>query len=75
MSTNKSFCTYRAALDSCVLPATPFLGLYLTDITFVHQGNPDTVPSPVISSLQLVNYLKVRVFAGTGAIAHVYLIQ
>lgn len=41
MSTTKNFSTYREALRSCTGPAIPFLGCYLTDLTFIEDGNPD----------------------------------
>ena len=38
---------YRAALASCPRPALPYLGIHLTDATFVHQGNKDYVEDVV----------------------------
>ena len=39
MMHDKSFAVYRAALSRCSMPAVPYLGLCLTDATFVDQGN------------------------------------
>lgn len=33
---------YRQRLKKVVPPCVPFLGLYLTDLTFINDGNPDT---------------------------------
>eukprot|EP00050_Salpingoeca_kvevrii_P021916 m.117881 g.117881 ORF g.117881 m.117881 type:complete len:1579 (+) comp9523_c0_seq4:72-4808(+) len=58
MSHERSFATYRAVVSSCQLPAIPYLGLFLTDITFVQQGNPDLIPLREGSLVKLVNYSK-----------------
>eukprot|EP00039_Didymoeca_costata_P012981 m.190622 g.190622 ORF g.190622 m.190622 type:complete len:900 (-) comp15642_c0_seq3:3732-6431(-) len=54
MDSHKSFALYRAALRESAPPAIPFLGLFLTDITFVELGNRDLVPQED-SSLQIFN--------------------
>ena len=41
MSTSKNFSVYRESLRSVNPPAIPFLGCYLTDLTFIEDGNPD----------------------------------
>ncbi|KAI8893365.1 ras guanine nucleotide exchange factor domain-containing protein [Globomyces pollinis-pini] len=38
---SRNFADYRAALKRSNLPALPFLGLFLTDLTFTDDGNPD----------------------------------
>lgn len=43
MSSNKSFGVYRAQLASCQPPAVPYLGVYLSDLTFINDGNQDLV--------------------------------
>lgn len=60
MSHRKSFATYRVTLESVSLPSIPYLGLYLTDITFVHQGNKDNVPSPHNADVMFINFSKRR---------------
>lgn len=35
---------YRAACATCSRPVIPYLGVYLSDVTFIHQGNPDIIP-------------------------------
>lgn len=37
---NKNFSGYRNKLKSQPLPVIPYLGLYLSDLTFVEEGNP-----------------------------------
>jgi hypothetical protein len=39
---SRNYADYRAALKRASLPALPFLGLFLTDLTFTDDGNPDT---------------------------------
>eukprot|EP01098_Paradermamoeba_levis_P001873 TRINITY_DN12151_c0_g1_i1.p1 TRINITY_DN12151_c0_g1~~TRINITY_DN12151_c0_g1_i1.p1 ORF type:complete len:148 (-),score=21.92 TRINITY_DN12151_c0_g1_i1:5-448(-) len=36
-----SFKNYRAALSTSNLPAIPYIGVYLGDLTFIEDGNPD----------------------------------
>jgi hypothetical protein len=43
MSPVKSFATYRAKLRSSKPPAVPYLGVYLQDLTFIEDGNPDQI--------------------------------
>ncbi|ORY03599.1 ras GEF [Basidiobolus meristosporus CBS 931.73] len=45
MNSTKNFGEYREELHSVNPPCVPFLGLYLTDLTFVEDGNPDHVPN------------------------------
>ena len=52
MAPHKSWATFREALGNCVPPAIPYLGVFLTDITFIHDGNKDFVNG-------LVNWKKV----------------
>lgn len=43
MSYRSSFHLYREALHSCRPPVVPYLGVYLTDLTFIEDGNPDNI--------------------------------
>ncbi|MES1910225.1 MAG: hypothetical protein MHM6MM_002861 [Cercozoa sp. M6MM] len=48
-SANKSHATLRAAQASALLssePSLPFVGLFLSDLTFAFEGNPDFLPRP-----------------------------
>lgn len=54
MSTTKNFSTYRDSLRSCTGPAIPFLGCYLTDLTFIEDGNPDFLKDDA----RLINFSK-----------------
>jgi len=38
---NKNFTSYREQLHSINSPCIPFLGLYLTDLIFIEDGNPN----------------------------------
>lgn len=40
LSMEKNYSNYRTELRNISLPCVPFLGLYLTDLTFVGEGNP-----------------------------------
>ncbi|CAE6391038.1 unnamed protein product [Rhizoctonia solani] len=51
---------YRARLRSVRGHAVPFLGLYLTDVTFCREGNPDKRISPFDNSRTLLNFDKYR---------------
>jgi hypothetical protein len=39
---SRNYADYRAQVKRTTLPCLPFLGLYLTDLTFTDDGNPDT---------------------------------
>jgi len=49
MSADSSFATLRAALHSESPPCIPYLGMYLTDLTFIEDGNPDFLQDGMIS--------------------------
>lgn len=42
-SYSHSYRNYRAALKSASMPCLPYLGLFLTDLNFVHESQPDKV--------------------------------
>eukprot|EP01113_Clastostelium_recurvatum_P033165 TRINITY_DN4354_c0_g1_i1.p1 TRINITY_DN4354_c0_g1~~TRINITY_DN4354_c0_g1_i1.p1 ORF type:complete len:1180 (+),score=354.98 TRINITY_DN4354_c0_g1_i1:100-3639(+) len=46
MSGRRSFKNYREALANHVPPAVPYIGVYLTDLTFIDDGNPNLLPPP-----------------------------
>lgn len=52
----RNFAEYRARLKEAVAPCLPFLGVYLTDMTFIEDGNPDYRTTP--SGKQLINFDK-----------------
>lgn len=52
----RNYAEYRNALRNAAPPCLPFLGLYLTDITFCYEGNPATRQSPADASLKLINF-------------------
>ena len=61
VSTDGSRKAYRAALKEKEPPCIPFLGVYLTDLTFIHEGNVDTVDKPRgegEEQLKLINWVK-----------------
>ena len=44
IESSSGFKVYRETLGEAKLPCIPYLGLILTDITFVHLGNPHELP-------------------------------
>lgn len=54
MESSRNFAQYRETLHSVDPPCVPFLGIYLTDLTFNDDGNPDYFPSKP----HLVNFSK-----------------
>ncbi|KNC46431.1 cell division control protein [Thecamonas trahens ATCC 50062] len=62
MSRDKNMKAPRMALATCTPPAVPYLGMFLTDLTFIEDGNADTV-----GDAALVNYEKRRMLASVVA--------
>lgn len=54
----RNFAGYRNKLRETLPPALPFLGLFLTDLTFCHEGNASTRPSPLNPKKKLLNFDK-----------------
>ncbi|KAF7299552.1 hypothetical protein HMN09_00960400 [Mycena chlorophos] len=55
---SRNYHEYRTKLRNTAPPAVPFLGLYLTDVTFCREGNPSHRPSPMNPDKKLVNFNK-----------------
>jgi len=43
MNMESSYAKYREALHAADPPIIPYLGVYLADLTFIEDGNPDTI--------------------------------
>ncbi|KAI8882429.1 ras GEF [Backusella circina FSU 941] len=54
MGANKNFNQYRALIHSANPPCIPFLGIYLQDLTFIEDGNPNFLKT----SKDLINFAK-----------------
>lgn len=59
---SRNYAIYRSRLKENLPPCLPFLGLILTDITFIEEGNPSyrsfRNSSSITHSIQLINYDK-----------------
>ncbi|KAH7928444.1 ras GEF [Leucogyrophana mollusca] len=55
---SRNFHEYRGRLRNTAPPAVPFLGLYLTDVTFCREGNPSYRDSPYAQAKKLLNFNK-----------------
>lgn len=53
---SRNFADYRARLKTAVAPCLPFLGVYLTDMTFIDDGNSNT--RTTTSGQTLINFDK-----------------
>ena len=60
MSNADNFGQYRQKLQSTDRPAIPFLGIYLTDLTFIADGNKDFVYK---NNIKLINFKKCEMTA------------
>ncbi|OCH84910.1 ras GEF [Obba rivulosa] len=54
----RNYHEYRSRLRNTAPPAVPFLGLYLTDVTFCREGNPSHRASPMNPDKKLLNFNK-----------------
>ncbi|KAJ6253455.1 guanine nucleotide exchange factor [Anaeramoeba flamelloides] len=54
VSTNEGYKKYRQALDLAELPVIPYLGVFLTDLTFISDGSPSIVNG-------LINFSKKKI--------------
>ncbi|KAI5118083.1 hypothetical protein M0805_009163 [Coniferiporia weirii] len=54
----RNYHEYRLRLRNTAPPAVPFLGLYLTDLTFCREGNPSHRASPLAPEKKLLNFNK-----------------
>jgi hypothetical protein len=54
----RNYHEYRSKLRNTAPPAVPFLGLYLTDVTFCREGNPSHRNSPMNPDKKLLNFNK-----------------
>ncbi|KAH9042207.1 ras guanine nucleotide exchange factor domain-containing protein [Lactarius pseudohatsudake] len=59
----RNYHEYRSRLRATVPPAVPFLGLYLTDVTFCREGNTSHRTSPLAADKTLINFSKYRKMA------------
>ncbi|KAJ7505192.1 ras guanine nucleotide exchange factor domain-containing protein [Mycena galericulata] len=55
---SRNYHEYRSKLRNTAPPAVPFLGLYLTDVTFCREGNPSYRASPINPNKKLLNFNK-----------------
>ncbi|KAF8903143.1 ras guanine nucleotide exchange factor domain-containing protein [Gymnopilus junonius] len=55
---SRNYHEYRSKLRNTAPPAVPFLGLYLTDVTFCREGNPSHRASPTDPRKKLLNFNK-----------------
>jgi flagellar hook-basal body complex protein FliE len=54
MNSTRNFNDYRDMLSSICPPAVPFFGVYLTDLTFTEDGNPDHLQN----DSRIINFAK-----------------
>lgn len=52
----------RDAINRCDPPSIPYVGMYLTDLSFIEEGTPNYSPEG------LLNFSKMRMVSGGGAI-------
>ncbi|VDM00334.1 unnamed protein product [Schistocephalus solidus] len=57
VTTNARFKNMREALHRCDPPCIPYLGMYLTDLSFIEEGTPN------VTEHGLINFCKMRMLA------------
>ncbi|KAK9240546.1 ras guanine nucleotide exchange factor domain-containing protein [Lipomyces kononenkoae] len=58
MNSSRNFGEYRAMLHLVNRPCVPFFGVYLTDLTFIEDGNTDMLLLNQDNEAQLINFSK-----------------
>ncbi|EGG20928.1 Ras guanine nucleotide exchange factor [Cavenderia fasciculata] len=64
-SSKKSFKNYREVISTVTAPCIPYIGINLTDLVFIEEGNPDLVQQDGASSSSLgpvLNFKKRELF-------------
>jgi len=56
MSVDGSSKRYREALHNCNPPIIPYLGTYLSDLTFMDEGNPDFINGLINMGKRMLSY-------------------
>jgi son of sevenless-like protein len=59
LSPDRSWVNYRGILKEIQPPCIPYLGVYLTDLTFIEDGNPNYLPT-VDHRTDIINFEKCR---------------
>ncbi|KAK7056677.1 cell division cycle-related protein [Paramarasmius palmivorus] len=49
LDSNRNFNKYRSMLNSVVPPCVPFIGVFLSTLQFIQDGNPDNLPGNFIN--------------------------
>lgn len=60
MSPQRSFASYRAAIRSAQPPLVPYLGIFMQDMVFIEDGNPDSLKG---HPAEYINFHKRRLMA------------
>jgi len=57
-----NFKELRTIIKNALPPCIPYLGMFLTDLTFIDQGNPDKIQVDIVEGGQhsLINFVKLR---------------
>ncbi|KAJ7712427.1 ras guanine nucleotide exchange factor domain-containing protein [Mycena metata] len=61
IDSNKNFIKYRSMMTSVIPPCVPFIGVFLSTLQFIQDGNKDNIPAPGAkdgSGATLVNFWK-----------------
>eukprot|EP00026_Physarum_polycephalum_P001130 Phypoly_transcript_01131.p1 GENE.Phypoly_transcript_01131~~Phypoly_transcript_01131.p1 ORF type:complete len:1170 (+),score=184.24 Phypoly_transcript_01131:39-3548(+) len=69
LNPSSSFKNYRQVLRNANPPCLPYLGSYLTDLTFMEDGNPDNVTH---NGVPMINYYKRELVYNTLREIHMY---
>jgi hypothetical protein len=69
MSSSGAYKAQRDALHQCKPPCVPYLGMYLTDLTFIEDGNKDDVEH---QGNRLINFRKRRLLAAVLTEIQIY---
>jgi son of sevenless len=73
MSSRTNYAAYREALEKSPAPTIPFLGVFLRDLAFIDEGNPDILNRKInMEKIKLIGATITKIFSFQDGITASY---